>query len=221
MTVATGIEWNKSRVESLLGSAMFVVVAGLTIGVGTQILQGVLPRNLGQLSNSGAVWAIGSAVVGAAMRSDRVAAAAGGITLVIASYSYYAAVDRFEHIASNGTSARMWAVIGLAAGPFFGLLGRWIRVDATKRWAALAVIAGVLIGEGAELVWFVDVHDLWPAGIAETTVGGIAGLVALARSGNGHPPHLAPAQRLLTLGAGGAAAVITLAAMHSIGGGAL
>ena len=221
MTVTTGVEWRKGRVESLLGSVMFVVVAGLTIGVGTQILQGLLPRNIGQLSNSGAVWALGAVVVGAAMRSERLAAAAGGAALVIASYSYYGAVDRFEHLGSNGTSARMWAVIGLAVGPVFGVLGQWIRVDATRRWAALAVIAGVLIGEGAELVWFVGVHDLWPAGISEMTIGGVIGLVSLAHSGRDRPAHLAPTDRLVTLGAGGTAAVITLVAMHAIGGGGL
>lgn len=221
VTIATDLEWRKGRVESLLGSVMFAVVAGLTIGIGTQILQGLLPRNIGQLSNSGAVWALGAVVVGAAMRSERLAAAAGGAALVIASYSYYGAVDRFEHLGSNGTSARMWAVIGLAVGPVFGVLGQWIRADAARRWAALAVIAGMLIGEGAELVWFVGVHDLWPAGITEMAVGGIVGLVSLANSGRGRPSHLAPADRLLSLGAGSAAAVVTLVAMHAIGGGAL
>ena len=221
MRIAEGVAWRKNPVESLLGSAFVVVVAGLAIGVGTQILQGMLPRNVGQLSNSGAVWALGAAAVGAAMRSDRLAAAAGGIALVIASYSYYGAVDWFERIGSNGQGAKMWAVIGLAVGPFFGVLGRWIRVDPSRRWPALAAVAGVLIGEGAELVWFVGVDDLWPAGITEMTIGAIIGAVAAAVSGRDRPAHEAPVHRLLTLGAAGATAVFTLSALHAIAGGGI
>jgi hypothetical protein len=212
--------WRRNHVESLIGSVVTIVVAGLAIGIGTQILQGVLPRNVGQLANSGAMWALGAAAVGAVMRSDHFAAAAGGIALVIASYSYYDAVDWFEHSSSNGSGARMWAMVGLAVGPVFGVLGRWIRVDLAKRWVAVAAVAGVLLGEGAELIWFAGVRDLWPAGITEMAIGGLLGVAALARSDLGHPQHPdAPLRRLLVLAVAGAAGAVTLASINAIGSG--
>jgi hypothetical protein len=115
----------------------------------------------------------------------------------------------------------MWAVIGLAVGPCFAVLGRWIRVDPWRRSPALAVLGGVLIGEGTELVWYVGVDDLWPAGIAEMTIGGLFGLAAVALAGRDRPVHRAPAHRLLTLACGGIAGVVTLASIHAIGGGGL
>ncbi|MBA3803874.1 MAG: hypothetical protein H0X22_13370 [Acidimicrobiia bacterium] len=154
-----------------VGAAAVAIVAGLVVGIGTQVLQGVLPDSGGVLANSGVVWALGAFAVGTLMPSVRAAALGGATTMVLASLSYYWAVDWFEGISSQGRGALIWSVAGLVAGPVFGVAGHLVKSRPDVRWLALAPVAGALIGEGAHLVWFVGVDDLWPAGVVEMTLG--------------------------------------------------
>jgi hypothetical protein len=157
------------------------VVGGLIVGIGTQILQGVLPGSWNVLANSGVAWAVGAFLLGMLLGSDASAAVAGAIAMALASVSFYWAVEWFEGSSSDGTGARLWALAGLVAGPFFGVAGRWVRALPDRRWLALAPVAGILVGEGVHLVWFVGVDDLWPAGLFELVLGAIIATVCLVR----------------------------------------
>jgi hypothetical protein len=159
------------------------ICAGLAIGIGTQILQGVLPSSWGVLANSGVVWALGAFAIGMLMPSDAAAAVGGAIAMALAALSFYWAVDWFEGISSAGRGPRLWAFAGLIAGSFFGLSGRWAQRRPELRWLAVAPVGGILAGEGAHLIWFVGVDNLWPAGVAELFVAGavLAGCLARER----------------------------------------
>ena len=97
-------------VAPTLLAAVVVMVGGLALGIGTQVLQGVLPGSWGVIANSGTAWALGAFAVGALLPSDRAAAIGGAAAMVLASVSYHAAVDWFEGSSSNGRSALIWSI---------------------------------------------------------------------------------------------------------------
>lgn len=161
--------------EVLTLAALTAVLGGLVLGIGTQVLQGILPGNWNVLANSGVAWALGAAVIGALMPTVRSAVTGGAAALVLASISYYWAVEAFEGIGSDGRGALIWSVAGIAAGSAFGLVGHLVRADRDRRWLALALAAGVVLAEGAYFVRFIP--WLRPAGIVEVTIG--VGLIVL------------------------------------------
>jgi hypothetical protein len=162
--------------------AVIAVAGGLAIGIGTQILQGWLPGSWGVLANSGVGWALGAAVVGMFMPTDRAAAVAGAVAMVLASNSYYWAVEWFEHSSSDGRGALLWSLAGLVAGPVFGIAGRWIWTDGGRRWLGASPVAGILTAEGIYLMWYVGVDDLRPAGAVELALGAVLAVWVLVRS---------------------------------------
>lgn len=157
------------------------VLGGLVVGIGTQELQGVLPGSWGVIANSGVAWALCAFAIGVVMPTDRAAALGGATAMVLASCSYYWAVDWSEGITSDARSAAIWSLAGLVAGPAFGVAGHWVRTRADLRWLALAPVAGVLVAEGAHLLWFVGVDHLWPAGVVEMTLGAAITAVCVLR----------------------------------------
>jgi len=102
--------------------------------------------------------------------------------MVLASVSYYWALEWFEGISSGGRGALVWALAGLVAGPAFGAAGWWCRAKPQQRWLALAPLAGVLLGEGLHLVRYVGVDDLWPAGAVELVAGAAVATACLLRA---------------------------------------
>ncbi len=152
------------------------MIAGLGLGVGTQILQGVLPDRWGVLANSGVVWATGAFALGAILRDVRSAAIGGAIELVIASCIFYVAVGWFEGSSSNPRSAIIWSCAGIVAGSVFGAAGHLARRSAVWRDPAWAFVAGATAAEGAYLTWQVGTTTLRPAGLVE--LGIAAALVA-------------------------------------------
>ena len=161
--------------------AAVAVLGGLVLGIGTQELQGVLPGSWGVLANSGVAWALGAFAIGAVMTSDRAAALGGAVAMVLATVSYYRAVEWSDGISSDGRGPLVWSLAGLVAGPAFGVAGHWARTRADLRWLALAPVAGILLAEGGHLLWTVGVDDLWPAGAVEVTAGAAITAVCVLR----------------------------------------
>jgi len=188
--------------------AVAIVASGLAVGIVTQILQGVLPDGWGVLANSGVMWALMAFALGAALPTPRWATAGGAVQLVIASIVYYIAVDWFEGHSSDPRGAIIWSAAGIVAGPVFGLAGHWFTHRAAWRYSVLTLVAGVLVGEGIHLIWFVGNPDLRPAGITELILAVSIASICLAGSLRS-TLHRAPA---ITAGVTVAAAVITLAA---------
>jgi len=157
--------------RTMLVAASVAVLTGLAVGIGTQVLQGVLPGSWGVVANSGVAWALGAFAVGMAMPSARAGALCGATAMVLATLSYYWAVDWFEGISSGSRGALVWSVAGLVAGPAFGFAGHVARMQPDRRGVALAPVAGIFVGEGTHLLWFVGVDHLWPAGVVEVVLG--------------------------------------------------
>ena len=161
-----------------------IVVAGLVVGIATQILQGVLPDGWGVLANSGVMWALAAFALGAAMPTTRWAVGGGAAQLVIAAVSYYVAVDVFENAGTNARATLIWSVAGVIAGSVFGLAGYWFSHHRTWRYPSLSLVGGVLIGEGIHLAWFVGNTALRPAGFIELTIGIALAILCVVRAGS-------------------------------------
>jgi hypothetical protein len=140
--------WRLVRIFAL------VAVVGLAVGVLTLVAPGALAGHWRTWANSGAVWLVPAFFVGSFMPSDRVAAAAGAMTLVAAIVGYYASapvvVDR---AAADAGSVTVWVVIALVGGPVYGMAGWWWRGDRPwRRIAAIALLGGVFTAEGLDRV---------------------------------------------------------------------
>jgi uncharacterized protein DUF6518 len=163
---------------ALVGAA----ITGVALGFVIQILQGLLGGSTAVLANSGAIWAFVAFSLGLVMPTARTAAVGGAICLVVASISYYVAVDWFEGITSSPRGAVIWSIAGVLAGAAFGSAGFVARHNRRHRRLAWALVAGVLIGEGVHLTWYVGNEKLRPAGIAELAVAAIIAIVILRRA---------------------------------------
>jgi Family of unknown function (DUF6518) len=186
--------------------AATVLFAGLVLGVGTQVLQGVLPDRWSVLANSGVVWAIGAFALGAILPDLRSAAVGGAIELVIASCIFYVAVDWFEGSSSNPRSAIVWSCAGIVAGSVFGAAGYLARRSAIWRDPAWAFVGGAIAAEGLYLTWQVGTAALRPAGFVE--LGIATALIAVCMIRAGH--------RALTAALFVTAGLLTLAFDHLI-----
>lgn len=169
-----------------------VAVSGVAVGAVTQIFQGVLPDGWGVLANSGVMWALTAFALGVVLPTPRWAAAGGAVQLVVASIVYYLAVDWFEGQRSDARGAIIWSAAGIVAGSVFGSAGHWFARRAEWRHPSLALVAGVLVGEGIHLTWFVGNPDLRPAGIVELAIAAILAGVCFAGAARS-ALHRAPA----------------------------
>ncbi len=131
-------------------AAGLVFVVGALLGVVTLVGQGHLSDRWAGIANSGAVWLVAATLLGAVMPTDLRAALAGAGTLVVAVIVFYASVPVIVSGASSAPRAVViWSVVALAAGPVFGVAGRWMRSDQTRRRVPAAVlIGGSFLAEG-------------------------------------------------------------------------
>jgi uncharacterized protein DUF6518 len=172
----------RNRLTTMAVALAGAVVAGVALGFVIQILQGSLGGSSAVLANSGAVWAFVAFSLGLVMPTARMAAVGGAICLVVASISYYVAVDWFEGITSSPRGAVVWSIAGILAGAAFGFAGFVARHNQRHRRPAWALLAGVLVGEGIHLTWYVGNDELRPAGIAELAIAAIIAIVILRRA---------------------------------------
>lgn len=195
-------------IASRAGRAIaFVVIAGLAMGVATQLGQGVLPDGWHSLANSISPWLAGAFLVGSAMPSWRWAAASGPPTLLLALLGYYLTVQlRFGH--AGGTPAVVfWSIGALVGGPVFGVAGHgWRHGDRRQHLVAIGLMGAVVVAEGVYLLSI----------LPDTAVGRVAiaiGLVlpvTLGRSTRDRLLGLAALAPWLVAGAAGYAAFLFL-----------
>jgi hypothetical protein len=146
-------------------------IGGVALGVGTQVLQGHLPGAWSVLANSAVAWALAAFLIGMAMPTLEAAIFGGALSLVVASVSYYGAVDWFEGSRSGLRSTVIWSAAGIVAGAVFAAAG-YVMVRVPRyRAAALGLVTGALIGEGGYLIWRVGNVALRPAGVVELVLG--------------------------------------------------
>jgi hypothetical protein len=187
-TLARPCDESVSALASRSAAVVIAAIAwGLAVGVGTQVMQGVLLGGWNVLANSSVAWCIAAFAFGLALGRvgvSRVVIAAGGsLSLIVASYAYYAAVGWFEGSGSNGRSALLWAMAGTVAGAFFAAAGSVARAPGPERLAAWALVAGILLQEGRYLGWHVGVGSLRSAAVVELVLGGLLATYVVIASG--------------------------------------
>jgi hypothetical protein len=138
--------------------ALIAVIAGLLLGVLTNLAQGWLPGAWNQIANSGAIWSAIAFAAGALLyqRGESWHAAVGGLaaeTGLVVGYYGYAEFGRDG--AGNLLFPLIWLGLALVAGPLFGVAGHWWRRsdDARRRVAGLAAFAGLFGMEGLVYAW--------------------------------------------------------------------
>ncbi|MGW2718393.1 DUF6518 family protein [Streptomyces sp. NPDC001492] len=139
---------------------MSAPLAGVGLGMLTNLAQGVLPGASNQIANSGAVWCVPAFAVGAlvagghpALRRPVLAGLYTTIGLVVGYYGY-------AEFGRGGMGSPFWPLVWLAmallSGPLFGAAGAWWRRGHTapRRVAGLASLAAVF---GMEAILYVRV----------------------------------------------------------------
>jgi hypothetical protein len=76
----------------------------------------------------------------------------------------------------------VWSLAGVVAGPVFGLAGHSFTRRPDRRAPVLALVGGVLAGEGVHLARFVGNPDLRGAGLVELSLAAAIAMGALVRS---------------------------------------
>ncbi len=133
-------------------------VAGIALGVLTNLAQGWLPGSFNQIANSGALWSVPAF---AARRGGR---REDGRTYVGARRPVHHDRSGRRHYgyAELGRSGMgslawplVWLVMAVLSGPLFGVAGAWWRRGHTtrRRVAGLAALAGVFGTEAILATW--------------------------------------------------------------------
>lgn len=124
-------------------------VAGIALGVLTNLAQGGLPGASNQIANSGAVWCVPAFTAGAlaaaghlALRKSVLAGLGTTIGLVV---GYYGCAEFGRSGMGGPFWPAVWLVMALVSGPLFGAAGAWWRRGHTarRRVVGLAALAGV------------------------------------------------------------------------------
>jgi hypothetical protein len=184
------------------------VVVGLVTGAVTQLLQGILPAEVGSLANSITPWLAVAFAVGSRSRRPALAAIAGAITLLGAVVGYYWLVQvRFGYAPEIRGTVLLWIIAAVVGGPIFGLAGSWWRGDRPwLRATAAALLGAAAIAEGAYLSRIETVAAIAPAYI----IGGLLVPILLGRDREDRIRGLLLLVPCLALGVAGFVATIAL-----------
>lgn len=161
------------------------VAGGLSAGVLTSYLQGVLPGDWNLLADSGAVWTVVAVALALPCVHARWAAVTAGMLALLAEVAgYYAIALPLRGIASRPAERVLWTLAAVAMGAFAGTAAfEWRRGTDLARCTAAAAVGGVVLGEGLHQA--LRIAGDRPAGWVEVVAGlsvGVAGLVVAART---------------------------------------
>ncbi|MEQ8145353.1 DUF6518 family protein [Streptomyces sp. OP7] len=130
------------------GPVILSALAGLLLGVLTNLAQGWLPGAWNQIANSGAAWCVAAFVTGALVsRRGPVgpAISCGLATEVGLIVGYYGYAELGRDGMGQLFFPLVWLFMACITGPFFGAAGHWsLRGRTTRlRVVGLASVAGV------------------------------------------------------------------------------
>jgi hypothetical protein len=131
--------------RSTITTVLTVVMAGIGLGVVTQLAQGLLPTGWSQAANSIAPWLLVAFLVGAAQPGWRPAAVAGGATLLLALVGYYA-MTLLQFAIGAGPVPLFWIIGAVVGGPVFGAAG-WAWRHGRRPALALGLLTAAFIAE--------------------------------------------------------------------------
>lgn len=198
----------RSDAPGAAGDLGLAVVLGLATGILTQVLQGVLPAEVGSLANSVTPWLAVAFAVGSRSTRPTLAAVAGALTLLGALVGYYWLVQlRFGYAPELRGTVLLWIIASVVGGPVFGLAGSWWRGDRPwRRATATALLGAAAIAEGAYLSRIETVAAIAPAYV----VGGVLVPILLGREREDRIRGLVLLVPCIALGAVGFVATIAL-----------
>ena len=132
--------------------------------------------------------------------------AAGAAMFTLASCEVGYALATELRGGTNATSTvLLWLTAAALAGPPLGVAGSWAAATSPRRGVGIAVLGGVLLGEGVYGWTTIADTTEWRYWMVETVIGAL--VVAFAAVRNRRPAHAA-----LALAAGLATAIVVLAA---------
>ncbi|GAA1664018.1 DUF6518 family protein [Fodinicola feengrottensis] len=167
----------------LLRSAIAVVI-GLLLGIATSLLQTVLPAAVSPLANSGAPWALAGILVAYLFRRTGWEAVALGVFVLAGEVAGYYLTTVLRGFDVSFAAIGFWLVAAVVFGAIGGLAAGLLRGESPWwRLAGLAVPAGILLGEGAHLAFFVGQPELFWYGIGSMVLGAACGVVGAIRMG--------------------------------------
>lgn len=162
--------------------AALVAVWGALIGALTSFGQGFLPFELSPLANSAGSWSLAAFLLAMVEVSPRRSAVLGAVALATMLVGY-AVATQLRGFSVGAGLVGFWGVASIVAGPALGAGAAWVRgSDAIRIAAGVALIAGILVGEG--VYGLTVVADTTPAGywVGEMILGlGIMVFAAMRR----------------------------------------
>lgn len=186
---------------------LVLVGVGLSVGVATQVLQGILPGALNWVANSMSGWLVVAFLVGSRMPSARWGAGSGPPVLLAALVGYYATTLVRFGIGGSTATLVFWSVGAVAGGVVFGAAGWWWR-NGTPGVRALAagLLGALLIAEG---LYFLTILPDGTVGVG-AIVAGLAAPLVLGRTWRDRALGEAALVPGLALGAAGYAVTLGL-----------
>jgi hypothetical protein len=128
--------------------APLVALAGAAIGILTSLGQTYLPFELSPLANSASSWSLAAFLLSLVEVAPRRGAVLGAVALatMIAGYAVATELRGF----TVGTRLLVfWGLASIVVGPALGAGAAWVRGrDPIRIAAGVAVIVGILVGEG-------------------------------------------------------------------------
>lgn len=126
-----------------------MAAGGLAIGILTSFGQGSLPSEMGSLANSAGAWSAAAFLLclcnAASLRGPLL-----GFLALAAMLAGYMVATELRGFATGRSLWLFWGAAAIVVGPALGIGAAWVRGTDPRRIAAgAALIAGILIGEGA------------------------------------------------------------------------
>ncbi len=134
--------------RSFAGNLALAVVGGGVIGLLTSFGQSALPFELSPLANSAGSWSFAAFLLALVELRPRRGALLGAVALGMMLLGYVVATQ-LRGFPVGMSLLMFWGAASIVVGPALGAGAVWVRgSDPTRAAAGIALIAGIVIGEG-------------------------------------------------------------------------
>jgi hypothetical protein len=168
------------------GVAVATIAGAIALGAIDLLLQRTLPYPWANLANSSAIWALAAYGIGLWIRTPWWrAVAAGAVLLAVAVPVYYLAAAIFLHDEISmlwNRTALLWMAFGVLAGVVFGFGATLVWSSGWQQLAGVALPGSVLFAEALVTVLRDEDADQIQTAIIEVVLG-LAVIIAVGRTG--------------------------------------
>ena len=183
---------------------LIAIGVGVGVGAATAFGQGALSDASTSLANSAGPWCVAAFLVARHNRRFGPAIVGAMLTLACCELGYVLA-NELRSVASARSTVVFWLTAAIFAGPPVGVAGYWSTQSSWRRGTGLAVLGGVLLGEGVYGWSTVSDTTDWRYWALEATIGAFVIVGAAVRTRR-------PIDATLSLVAGLATAAVVLLA---------